>query len=59
MALVLAILVTPVAEAQATERAEPAAEVNDILAQPRALLFEQELRTILTELKWTYTPADW
>lgn len=57
MALVLAILVTPVAEAHATERARPTADVDSILAQLRELLFEQELRAILTELKWQHTPA--
>lgn len=58
MALVLAILVTPVAQPQTSERSRPVADVSEILAQLRAILFEQELRMILTELKWQHTPAD-
>lgn len=58
MALVLAILVTPVAQACGTERAQQAAEVESLLAQLRAILFAQELRTILTALRWRYTPPN-
>lgn len=48
MALIFAVLVTPVAD--------PQMDVPAIITQLREVLAEQELRTILTALRWQYTP---
>jgi hypothetical protein len=52
MALVLAILTTPVSEFQTPRDRE--ASLNTILTQLHEVLPDHEIRTIVTELKWRY-----